>query len=406
MKQLTPQHTGLAVLALCFATSMLSRGVLESFTVFLLPISASFGWDRATVVSIYSLAAVCNGLASPWVGRLFDRSGPRVIYGIGIASLGTAFSLAAFAWRLWQLELCLGLVVGFAAACLGNVPNSTLLSRWFDRRLPTATAIVYSAAGAGILTLLPLSQLLIQYLGWRGAYRGLGVALLALLAPLLILPWRNFAMGSPQLHRHPYPNVGGGGWTLLRAVRHPPFWALFSTFFFTALGMVAISVEVVAYLVDIGFPPLQAATAWGFSGVLMLIGMLTISGLDSLIGRGPSVLLSYTITGVGIGMLWLLRWYPSSWLLAGFVVCFGSTMGSRGPLLTAAIMETFRGKQIGTIFGAISLGSGLGSAVGSFTGGLIHDWSGSYDPVIGFALVSVFVGMLPFLFLSALRRQE
>ena len=78
-------------------------------------------------------------------------------------------------------------------------------------------------------------------------------------------------------------------------------------------------------------------------------------------------------------MLWLLRAYPNYWLLAGFIVCFGSTIGSRGPLIAATAMNIFRGKRVGTIFGAITLGSGLGAALGSWSGGLIHDWSGSYD---------------------------
>ncbi|MGC1561683.1 MAG: MFS transporter, partial [Bradyrhizobium sp.] len=41
-----PAGTALGVLALCFALSVLGRGLGESFTVFLLPISESFGWDR------------------------------------------------------------------------------------------------------------------------------------------------------------------------------------------------------------------------------------------------------------------------------------------------------------------------------------------------------------------------
>ncbi|MDH8378183.1 MFS transporter, partial [Klebsiella pneumoniae] len=76
------------VLALCFALSVLGRGLGESFTVFLLPISQSFGWDRAEVISIYSLAALAGGLAAPLIGRLFDHSGPRMVYTLGLALLG------------------------------------------------------------------------------------------------------------------------------------------------------------------------------------------------------------------------------------------------------------------------------------------------------------------------------
>ena len=58
-------HIALGVLALCFALSVLGRGLGESFTVFLLPISENFGWDSAQVVSVYSLTALAGGLATP-----------------------------------------------------------------------------------------------------------------------------------------------------------------------------------------------------------------------------------------------------------------------------------------------------------------------------------------------------
>jgi MFS family permease len=399
-----PARTALGVLALCFALSVLGRGLGESFTVFLLPISESFGWDRAQVVSVYSLTALAGGLASPLIGRLFDYSGPRSVYSLGLLLLGGAFLFAADADHLWQFQLSLGLCVGFGIALIGNVPNSILLGRWFGPRLPTAMAVVYSATGAGVLVLLPASQVLIDHVGWRGAYHIYGSAALVLLAPLLILPWRLFSNGSPQLARSTTTDAGDEGWTLASALRHHAFWALFSTFFFTAIGMYAIAPQVVAYLIDAGFPPLQAATAWGFSGVVLLFGMLGVSSLDGIIGRRPSVLFSYALSIVGIFLLWLLQRYPNIWILTGFVVCFGSMIGSRGPLLTATAMKIFRGKRVGTIYGTISIGSGLGSAFGSWCGGLIHDLSHSYNPLIAFALVSVILGMIPFLAVPALRR--
>ena len=304
---LKPARTALGVLALCFALSVLGRGLGESFTVFLLPISESFGWDRAQVVSVYSLTALAGGLASPLIGRLFDYSGPRSVYSLGLLLLGGAFLFAANADHLWQFQLSLGLCVGLGIALIGNVPNSILLGRWFGPRLPTAMAVVYSATGAGVLVLLPASQVLIDHVGWRGTYQIFGSAALVLLAPLLILPWRLFSIGSPHLARSTTADAGDEGWTLAGALRHHAFWALFSTFFFTAIGMYAIAPQVVAYLIDAGFPPLQAATAWGFSGVVLLFGMLGVSSLDGIIGRRPSVLFSYALSISGILMLSLIH---------------------------------------------------------------------------------------------------
>jgi len=399
-----PARVALNALALCFALSVLGRGLGESFTVFLKPIAESFGWDRAQVVSVYSLTWLAGGLMAPLVGRMFDRSGPRTVYSLGLLLLGGAFLVASRAQALWQLQLSTGLCVGIGIALIGNVPNSILLGRWFGPRLPTAMAILYSATGAGILVLLPASQLLIDRIGWRDAYQWFGIAALCLLAPLLLMPWRLFATGSPHVVKKTDANLNDDGWTLKSAMRHHAFWALFSTFFFTAVAMYAITAQIVAYLIDAGFPPLQAATAWGFSGVVLLFGMLGISTLDGIIGRRPSVLFSYGVSIVGIFLLWLLQYYPNYWLLTGFVICFGSMIGSRGPLITATALNIFRGERVGTIYGTISIGSGLGSGLGSWAGGLIHDWTHSYNLLFAFALVNVVLGLIPFLVVPALRR--
>ena len=85
------------------------------------------------------------------------------------------------------------------------------------------------------------------------------------------------------------------------------------------------------------------------------------------------------------------------------MICFGSMIGSRGPLLSATAMKIYRGKRLGTIYGTITIGSGLGSALGSWAGGVIHDHTHSYNSLIVLALVSVVLGMIPFLVVPALR---
>src|SRR6476469_3207350 len=135
-KPLKPVRVALNVLALCFALSVLGRGLGESFTVFLKPISESFGWDRAQVVSVYSLTWLAGGLTAPLVGRMFDRCGPRAVYALGLLLLGASFLIAAHAQNLWQVQLSVGLCVGLGIALIGNVPNSILLGRWFGPKLP------------------------------------------------------------------------------------------------------------------------------------------------------------------------------------------------------------------------------------------------------------------------------
>src|ERR1700729_2178021 len=99
-----PVHVALSVLALCFVLAVIGRALSHSFTVFLKPISENFGWDRAQVVSVYSLTWLASGLTAPVVGRVFDRSGPRLVYALGIFFLGAAFLGASHAQSLWQFQ--------------------------------------------------------------------------------------------------------------------------------------------------------------------------------------------------------------------------------------------------------------------------------------------------------------
>src|SRR3954466_10049450 len=124
----TTRRLGFLVLALCFLLMALARGASETFTVFLLPISNAFGWDRAQTVSVYSIGALCVGLAGPFVGRLFDHSGPRAVYAIGLVLLGAGFSVAAFAQQLWQLQACIGLAAGLRSPGLGHGTRSAAVA--------------------------------------------------------------------------------------------------------------------------------------------------------------------------------------------------------------------------------------------------------------------------------------
>ena len=389
------QRSAIYLVVICFAMGLSGRGFLESFVVFLLPLSEDFGWERASAASIYSLGILINGLAGPLVGRYLDLAGPRLVYVTGLSLLGTCFVAAAYTSELWHLQLLVGFGCGLASACLGNVPNAILLGRWFRGRLTLATSIVFSSLGIGIMVILPTTQLLIDALGWRGAYRTMGVAMLILAVPVGLLPWRMFRAGRADLPPD-QKTADTAGYKLVDALRNPAYWGLSAVYFFTGMAMYAITVQIVAYLIEIGFPPLKAAAAWGVSGLLVPVGMVLVGWLDGVIGRRYSVLLSYGLTLLGIAHLSLLAVYPNIIVLSGFLITFGSMLGSRGPLIATIAMRIFRGGSIATILGAITASGGLGAALGAWFGALLHDLTGNYQAVILFAAISTLCAILPF----------
>ncbi len=398
------RRTAIAVLVACFALNMLGRGVGDTYAVFLVPLEREFGWSRTQLTGVYSLYLLVGGFAAPVVGLLFDRVGPRAVYAAGLACIGTAFLLAGAISTLWQFYLLVGALVGVAVALLGMVPASALLSRWYRARLSTAIGIAFSAVGMGAVTFVPLAQSLVQSYGWRNAYFTLGGLLLAL-APivLLALPWQRFAAGHPAYHVDAKRAASGGGWTLRGAMGTKIYWGMAQAFFCTATAMFIVLVQLVAFLIDAGFSPLVAATAFGITGFLSAVSV-TGSGLASeRFGYRQTVTASFIGTATGIAILFLLVGWPSSALLVLFVPVFGLCMGVRGPIISSICARQFAGARVATIYGTIYSTNALGAAFGSFMGGVLHDLSDGYRAGFAFAFCFISLAAAPFWTVPELR---
>jgi predicted MFS family arabinose efflux permease len=284
------------------------------------------------------------------------------------------------------------------------VPGSALLSRWFRARLSTALGVAFSALGVGALVFVPLAQYLVDAHGWRTAYRVLGTLLLVLMpVAVLAIPWRRFAAGDPELHRDARGAGAGQGWTLASAMRTPLYWGLAQLFFCTSIAMFSITVQLVAFLIDAGFSPLTAATAYGIVGMLSAASVMGSGLISDRFGYRQTVTASFAGTATGMAVLLFLAASPSVALLALFIPVFGLCMGTRGPIISSVCARYFAGSKVATIYGTIYSTNAIGAAIGAFLGGLLHDLTGGY--AVGLAMALVFIGLaaLPFWTVPALR---
>jgi MFS family permease len=379
---------------------MFGRGLGDTYAVFLLPLERDLGWTRSELTSVYSIYLLVNGCTAPFVGLLFDRLGPRWVYGTGMASLGAAMLLAGGLTQLWQFYLFIGILVGVGVSLNGMVPASALLARWYRERLSTAIGIAYSAFGVGTVLFVPLVQFLVGEYGWRASYRILGWILIVL-APLVVLavPWKTFAAGGA---RHEAQKAGEG-WTLRAALRSPVFWGLIQVFFCTAAGMFSIVVQLVAFFVEAGFSPLAAATAFGIVGLFSATSVMGSGLVAERFGYRQTVTASIAGTVSGMGLLIALTLAPSWFLLALFVAVFGFCMGVRGPIVSSVSARYFAGPRVATIYGVVYASNAVGAALGAFAGGLLHDLTGGYRAGLCMAIVLMLLAAMPFWTVPILR---
>jgi MFS family permease len=394
----------LGVLATVFACNLLGRGSAETYAVFLKPLERDFGWSRSQLTGVYSLYLLVGGLLAPFVGTLFDRVGPRVVYAAGLTAIAAALLLGSVLTNLLEYYLYAGVMIGVGVALVGMVPASSLLMRWYQTRLSAAIGLAFAAAGLGTLLFVPLTQVLISHLDWRTTYRVLGFAIVALIPLMLLgLPWRTFAAGHPEYRRRVRDRPHGEGWTLATALRTKAYWGLCAMFFFTSVGMFSVMPQAVVYLIDVGFAPVAAATAYGVIGMLSVGTLAGIGFVAARFGYRRTVTASFVGSGLGITAMLTLSFYPVAWLLVVYVVVFGACQGARGPIISAICTTKFAGPRVATIYGTMYAMNSIGAAIGSATGGLLHDVTDGYFAVFAFALTGLTCAALPMWVVRELR---
>ena len=383
---------------------MVGRGVADAFMVFVLPLSEEFGWKRAQVSSVYSAFLIVTGLAAPLTGMLIDRLGPRFVYPLGLTLLGAACLLASQLSQLWQFQLVVGLMSGLGVSMLGMVPASMLISRWFRDRMSTAMGVAYAGFGTGTIVVVPLAQRSIELQGWRETYQLMGVVTLALLPLLLLLPWRRIA-GEKGLRPRTEKSERSGSvpdrtpvsrGPLAAAVRTREYWQIVQLFSFTSITTFSVITQVVPYLVQSGLSPLAAASAFGTAGLLSIFGIMISGWAADRFGFRRAATISFTSTFLGIVSLLVFSWTPAPWLVIAFVICFGSAMGARGPIVTSLAARHFGGPSFSTIYGTMFAFMSSSGALAAFIAGVLYDVTGGYRAGLLFAMATVLVAASPF----------
>jgi MFS family permease len=389
-----------------FAAFTVSAGIMHSYAVLLVAFIEQFRWSRAETSIAYSVSQLVAGGSSPLVGAMVDRLGPRRLLLIGGSLLVAGLVGSAMISALWQNVLLYGIIMTVGANCLGLVVFVPLLSRHFVRHRGMAISIVQSANGFGRAASAPLVQLSISTIGWRETYL-VQAAFVAASVPLIAALFRRAA-------RYPVPSepaapatdpaptsLPPANWTLAEAMRTPHFWLLFAVYLFTGLGSFLVSLHQLAFAVDIGFDKLYAAGVLGIGSFLAIAGTILVGSLSDYIGREWSAIIAYGISIVGVICALLISSSDQHWLLWLHACFFGLTWGARGPAITAKTADLFPGGRLGTILGVITIGSGIGSAVGAWAAGWIFDLSGSYRLAFSLSIAAYLCGCAAF---WALRR--
>ncbi|MBT3370452.1 MAG: MFS transporter [Rhodospirillaceae bacterium] len=395
----------LAVAALGIFVS--GPGQSHTFSVFLVHIQADLGLSATTVSSAYAFATLVAAFGLPWMGRLLDRIGPRrmllgvsLLLGLACAAFGAA---AGFLW----------LAVGFAALrFLGQgslmLTSSNMISHWFDRKRGFALGLMAMGFSASMAVHPPLSQWLIDTVGWREAWVWLGVSTWVLMMPpvlflvhnrpedLGLLPDGDGTAASSE--DTTATAAAETGLTLREALATSTFWILCAGLFGMSMLVTSLHFFQVSILTTQGLGEAAAARIFPISALVMIIAI-------PLVGRALDRFPTKRVFTFGLVVMITsltsasqVHDLPTAIIYA---VAFGLNNGCTMTFFGYVWPRYFGRKHLGAIQGTGQMIAVTGASIGPIPLAIAFDLLGSYsETLLALALYPASCAIIALLFLK------
>jgi MFS family permease len=323
-------------------------------------------------VSAYALSL---GFSNGPIGLLADRVGPRKVIVVGLVLTGlvsVALAQAGDYGQLLVLLLALGIISGTYHA-----PAAALIARSFSPRVRGAAMGFHITGGHLSFFAAPL---LAAYLAtttgtWRTAYLWFAIVPVVLGALLWVTT-------SPDRRAR----AAGDLWAPFREIRTVfrtigPLVSLSVAF---QVGISAMFAFLALYLVDArGVSPALAATAFGFTQLIGVVGAPTGGWLSDRLGRRTPILISLGIIGPAVYLLTLV---PNELLVVPLAI-FGLAFSMRSTATEVLVMDTAPADRRGAVLGAYYLAA-------QPIGGIATPIFGAIAGVVGIAPAFSGVGLL------------
>ncbi len=369
--------------------------------LFVAPMEEDLGFGQS-LFGLAQTARLVGFSVTGWlVGRYLDRFGarlPLIVAGLIMGLSVAAVSLIDAGWQMVLLFLIGGMtgLQGQGANLYSTVP----ISRWFHRMRGRAFSITFLGIPVGIFILSPVTQFLIDNVGWRDAWLILAVlgTIVTLLVAVLIIRRQPEDMGllpdgaaEPEVKHEGERTASSAApsaastvparpgeersWTREEAVRSPVFWriALVDGLRMGAMG--TLGLFRIPYLIEQGVSAQAVAFALSCEAVVAALAGLAAG---SLVDRYPARFVS-AISTIAMILTFALT-VGADTTLEAFVAASMFGVGAQGFAVSQGTLwpQYFGAENIGKIRGfALPLGLSL-SAVSAPLTGLVKDSTGSF----------------------------
>jgi MFS family permease len=375
------RYEGWRVVAACSVATFFATIPLNTFAVFLKPVSDHFGWSREATSSAFGTLTLLAAVSAPVLGRVMDRLGARRIIVPSLALSGVAVaSLSALTSAPWHLRGVFA-VLGVATMGASPIASSRAIFAWFDEHRGRALGLMVAGAAVSGIVTPPVAEALIRVNGWRIAWLTFGLSTLLVALPAAVLFIRD-RVPPPE---HAAARVSGE--PVRAALRTRVFWTLIAVVFGGTIATSGALVHIVALLADRGVPPSAAALAVSALGGASLVGRILTGWL---LDRFDARRVSMVLLAVAAGGVFLLAGAHSLGLGALAAVCIGFGAGGEVDVTPFLLSRYFGLRSLSTLYGFNWTAWGVAGAAGAVLLGREFDATGSYSrTLIAFGVVTL-----------------
>jgi len=341
------------------------------WTLFVNPITEKYGWTRAAIQVAFTIFVLTETWLVPIEGYLVDRFGPRPVVLVGGLLCGIGWVMNSFATSLMAFYVAAAVSGVGAGAVYGTCVGNAL--KWFPDRRGLAAGLTAAGFGAGsALTVLPI-QAIIKTMGYETAflYFGIGQGVVVMMLALgLTDPRHVLQAGFPKtasvIKRAARVIQTKRDYRPMQIVREPVFWVMYLMFVLVAAGgLMAVAqlapiakdfkiAEIPVSILGLTLPALTFALT--IDRVLNGLTRPFFGWVSDNIGRELTMLIAFTVEGVGIACLYTFGQEPLMFVILSGLVFFAwgeiyslfpstnaDTFGSKFAAANAGLLYTAKG---------------------------------------------------------------
>ncbi len=373
-----------------------------SFPLLAEPMGRELGLSKPALYGAATFGILVSGFASFIIGAAIDRGHGRKVMTLGSVLGGVLLMAWSGIGSLWTFYLLFA-GIGLAQAMTMYDPAFAVVTRRYGLEARRGIIAITLWGGFASTVFIPLTQLLVDRLGWRDSLLVLGACNLALCVGLhawLINPRLD------EAHRAPAQSGGNalplaGTRAVHWAIQRPAFWGLLVAFTVYYGMYTGLTFHLYPLLLERGF------TVATVIGALAIIGPAQVAGRLAmwLFARNQSIRVIGLAAVICFPLsLLLLIMLPKSFLsLAAFAAVCGAANGVITIVRGLVVPEMLTRDAYGAINGALTLPANMTKALAPAATAMLWSLSGSYDTVLMAALLSALLVVLAFAFAAAKR---